>query len=214
MMKSKHLTPSPKYLTKMRVTMVLLALAIILSGALLGFLLSFTPDIGRDGAVLTFKVTAVLNIIWLVPALLLSGPYYRSLAYEIENDEVIVRAGIVTKSVKHVPYRTVTNITIRRGILDRWLFGLGTLIIQTAGMSGSTGAEEVLIGLDDVQNVYDLVVEELRRFRGSMAPTAAEEILDGTSQEAAGYNQAWTGGMLDDILVELRTIRKTLESQS
>jgi hypothetical protein len=37
--------------------------------------------------------------------------------------------------------RTVTTISVKRDILDRWLFNLGTLEIQTAGMSGQTGAE-------------------------------------------------------------------------
>jgi membrane protein YdbS with pleckstrin-like domain len=108
-----------------------------------------------------------------------------------------VRAGIVTHSIKHVPYRTVTNLTVKRDPLDRWLFGLGTLNIQTAGMSGQTGAEESLVGLSQVQEVYELVAAELRRFRGSMAPTAAE-----TEAEP---------DVLHGILVEVQSIRRRLE---
>jgi uncharacterized membrane protein YdbT with pleckstrin-like domain len=118
-------------------------------------------------------------------------------------DEVIVRAGIVTTSVKHVPYRTVTNITVRRGLMDRWLFGLGTLNIQTAGMSGTTGAEESLVGLPDVQAVYDIVVTELRRFRGSQAPTAADDDVPAPA--------AMADGQLTQLLVEVRAIRQILE---
>jgi uncharacterized membrane protein YdbT with pleckstrin-like domain len=113
---------------------------------------------------------------------------------------VIVRVGIITQSVKHVPYRTVTNITLSRDILDRWFFGLGSLHIQTAGMSGKSGAEEKLVGLPNVQEVYELVVTELRRFRGGMAPTAAE----------VEPGLAASGETLTAILEEVRAIRENL----
>ncbi len=132
--------------------------------------------------------------------MLFSIPYFRSLHYEVQEDEVIVQVGVITHSVKHVPYRTVTNITVSRDILDRWLFNLGTLTIQTAGMSGQTGAEEKLVGLEDVQEVYELVVTALRRYRGAMAPTGAEEEAEMRPTE--------TGGAL---LQEVRAIRELLE---
>ncbi len=126
----------------------------------------------------------------------------RSLSYEIQDDEVVVRVGIITQAVKHVPYRTVTNLTIKRGLLDRWLFDIGTLNIQTAGMSGTTGAEESLVGLPNVQEVYEIVATELRRFRGGMAPTAAEvESEPGTAPTHE----------LGAILAEVRAIRQALE---
>ena len=129
--------------------------------------------------------------------MILTGPYYRSLRYEVRGDEVIVHVGIWTKSVKHVPYRTVTNITIKRDILDRWIFGIGSLNIQTAGMSGQKGAEEKLVGLPNIQEVYDMVATELRGFRGGMSPTAADTEPAGDSAE-----------LLSAILTEVRAIRE------
>jgi putative membrane protein len=144
----------------------------------------------------------------IIITLLLSGPYYRSLKYEILEDEVIVRAGIITKSVKHVPYRTVTNLTIKRGILDR-LFGLGTLNIQTAGMSANTNtAEESLVGLINVQEVYELVAAELRRFRGGMSPTQAD-----TDPMDAQVPAAVNTGSLEAVVSELQAIRQLLEKK-
>ncbi len=132
-------------------------------------------------------------------------PYYNSLRYEIHDDEVIVHVGVITKSVKHVPYRTVTNIVINRGILDR-LFGLGTLNIQTAGMSGQTGAEEALVGLPNVQEVYDLVAVELRRFRAGMSPTGAD------MDPAQPFTTSSPAGEMAAILAEVKAIRSTLEA--
>ncbi|MGB3714315.1 MAG: PH domain-containing protein [Candidatus Promineifilaceae bacterium] len=208
MNETNYLQPSPRYLTKSIVTILLTAVISLAGAALLSWALSFAPDFGQHGARVLFTVCAIITAVFLLPALILVAPYYRSLKYEIWQDEVIVRAGIITSSVKHVPFRTVTNITIKRGLLDRWFFDLGTLNIQTAGMSGTSGAEESLVGLDDVNGVYDLVVSELHRFRGSMAPTAAGE------QPARPQTQPVSSGYaptLNQILVELQTIRRTVE---
>jgi membrane protein YdbS with pleckstrin-like domain len=198
-MNGKFFEPSSRYLAKFRLQISIVLLMIYLLFAPLAF--AFGGD-DSDGDLWYLAISGgVILLSWLV-SMILAGPYYRSLRYEVLADEVIVRAGIITKSVKHVPYRTVTNITVRRGLLDRW-FGLGTLNIQTAGMSGNTGAEESLVGLPDVQEVYDIVVTELRRFRGSQAPTAADDDLPTPDYTASGE--------LNQILVELRAIRHALE---
>ena len=197
--------PSPKYLTKLRLTMTIVAILVLAFGVLLGWLISLDEKAGAESFKITLIVTAALDLIWWIPGLLLSGPYYQSLSYEIQDDEVIVRAGIITQAVKHVPYRTVTNLTIKRGILDRWLFDLGTLNIQTAGMSGNTGAEESLAGLSDYDAVYNLVATELRRFRGAMAPTAA-------GQEDAPISLK--PDALNAIISEVRAIRQAVEKNA
>jgi membrane protein YdbS with pleckstrin-like domain len=202
-MQTKTFKPNPKYLTKLRLNITILALLILAGGLLLGWLMSLDKSIGAGGFRIVVIITAILDAVWWVPAMLVTGPYYRSLSYEVQDDEVIVRAGIWTKSVKHVPYRTVTNLTVKRDILDRWLFGLGTLNIQTAGMSGQTGAEERLVGLPNVQEVYEIVVTELRRFRGGMAPTAAG---------VEGELTVASADTLDAILAEVRAIRQALEA--
>ena len=199
-MNEKVFEPSSRYLAKIRLQTSIILLLIYLGCAPLA--LAFGAN-NPDGDVWYLAISAgVILICWLV-GMALTGPYYRSLRYEVMADEVIVRAGIVTKSVKHVPYRTVTNITVRRGLMDRWLFSLGTLNIQTAGMSGTTGAEESLVGLPDVQTVYDIVVTELRRFRGSQAPTAADDDVTAPA--------AMADGQLTQLLVEVRAIRQILE---
>jgi len=123
-------------------------------------------------------------------------PYFRSLRYEIHEEQVIMQVGVITRSVKYVPFRTVTNMTIKRDPLDR-LFGLGSLEIQTAGISGTNQAEQHLVGLEDPQVVYDLARRALQRFRGAMAPTAAD--IDDEN-------------LLRSILEEVRAIRESLHT--
>jgi uncharacterized membrane protein YdbT with pleckstrin-like domain len=202
-MKAQSITPDRKYLFKMRLIATVVALAILAGGVLLGTILALTGEIRLGGAIALALITVVLNGLWWLIALILSGPYYHSLRYEVQDDEVVVNVGIWTKSVKHVPYRTVTNIQVKRDVVDRWL-GVGTLNIQTAGMSGQTGAEERLVGLSDVQGVYESVVRELRRFRGGMAPTQAGVEVEPTAAPMAG---------LGEILAEVRAIRRALEER-
>ena len=202
-MKAQSIAPDPKYLFRMRLIATVVALAILAGGVLLGTILALAGEIRLGGAIALVMITVVFNGLWWLIALILSGPYYRSLRYEVQDDEVVVHVGIWTKSVKHVPYRTVTNLQVKRDIVDRWL-GIGTLNIQTAGMSGQTGAEERLVGLSDVQGVYESVVRELRRFRGGMAPTQADVEVEPTAGPQGG---------LGEILAEVRAIRRALEER-
>jgi uncharacterized membrane protein YdbT with pleckstrin-like domain len=177
----------------------LVALGIAVGSVAIAWLIGLDegPRVGRNIAAVLLSINAA----WWLVGMMLAGPYYRSLRYEIQDDEVIVHVGIWTKSVKHVPYRTVTNITTRRDIFDRWFFNIGTLNIQTAGMSGAKGAEESLLGLPNVQDVYEIVVGELRRFRGGMSPTTTE-----VDHGPAGDDSR----VLNAILSELRSIRQSL----
>jgi uncharacterized membrane protein YdbT with pleckstrin-like domain len=201
-MTARTINPSPKYLTRMRLVATIIALAILTGGLVLATILAAGRDVGAASALFVLFIITFLDGAWWLVAMFLMGPYYRSLRYEIQDDEVVVHAGIWTKSVKHVPYRTVTNLTVKRDVLDRWL-SLGTLNIQTAGMSGQTGAEEHLVGLENVQEVYDAVATELRRFRGGMAPTQAE-VEEGIVPAQPDA--------LNELLVEVRAIRRSLES--
>lgn len=198
-MNARTFKPNNRYLIKLLVSFTLLAFLILLAGLLFAGLIG--SDKPRSGLVIFMIVLGLDGLFWLV-AMLLATPYFRSLEYEIQDDEVIVRVGILTHSVKHVPYRTVTNLTVKRDILDRWIFNLGSLNIQTAGMSGQTGAEEQLVGLENVQEVYEMVVTELRRFRGGMTPTAAE---------AEGETLAASPESSQALLEEVQAIRKLLE---
>ena len=202
-MNERRFVPNSRYRTKLYWSTTLIALSIVAFGALLGWLLSLDRSIGARGGWITFVVMAGIALLCWAPGMLLSGPYYRSLRYEICEDEVIVHAGILTRSVKHVPYRTVTNLTVRRGVLDRWL-GLGSLDIQTAGISGTNKAEQSLVGVENADEVYALVAAELHRFRGAMAPTAAGE--EGETQQTLSANKTLTA-----LLSEVRAIRQVLE---
>jgi membrane protein YdbS with pleckstrin-like domain len=155
-------------------------------------------------------------------------PYFRSISYELSEDEVVVRKGIVTKVVKTVPYRTITNTVVKRDLFDRWIFGLGSVLIQTAGMSGTTGYEENLVGLTDWDAAHEQIVTRLRRFRAhAMSPTQTgpEGMRLGAAPGASGTPGRESGAVAGtplpvgaaelaaQILAELRGIRESLEKR-
>jgi len=198
-MAQRNLIPNSRYQIKLLVVNTVIAFLILVGTGVLAALIGLDDP---SAALTIFLIFTGFDALYWLVAIAITLPYYRSLRYEIREDEVIVHVGIFTHSVKHVPYRTVTNITISRDIFDRWFFNLGTLQIQTAGMSGQSGAEEKLVGLENVQEIYELVGTELRRFRGGMSPTTAEEeLLSDQSKSTASA-----------MLEELRAIRRLLES--
>ncbi|MGD8902013.1 MAG: PH domain-containing protein [Anaerolineae bacterium] len=202
-MKVRTIKPDLKYLFRMRLIFTIVALAIVAGGVIFGVFLGVVGELRPGGVLVLVLVDAALAGLWWLVTMILSGPYYRSLRYEVQDDEVVVNVGIWTKSVKHVPYRTVTNMQVKRDVVDR-LLGIGTLNIQTAGMSGQKGAEERLVGLSDVQQVYERVADELRRFRGGMAPTQA----DVEAEPGVALPEG-----LGALLKEVRAIRKSLEER-
>jgi len=196
-METQTFKPSPRYRAKLLLVTTVIAVIIMVAGLLIS--VAIGEDEGQQAAMGAILLFLLLDLAWYLPTLLLVRAYFRSLVYEIQDDEVIVHVGIWTKSVKHVPFRTVTNLKVNRDIFDRWFFDLGSLNVQTAGMSGQTGAEESLLGLPNVQEIYELVRSRLRLYRGAMGPTAAgEEGEPGIDTLAA-------------ILTEVKAIRGAVE---
>lgn len=202
-MESWILKPEKAYQTKIYIWVIISAILMLAMCVPMGWAIGADVN-GATGVLVGILIAIGANLLWILPLWIWVGPYRRSLQYEIEDDEVIVRGGVLTKTVKHVPYRTVTNIEITRGLIDRAL-GIGSLKIQTAGMSGSTGAEEHLAGVANVDEVYERVVTNLRKFRAAMAPDQASLMPAGNTAAPD------TDRLLGEILDELKTIRAKLD---
>jgi membrane protein YdbS with pleckstrin-like domain len=155
----------------------------------------------RPGVIFFIIFGAASAVTWILAAALIP-PYFRSISYELTGREIIVRKGILTKVVQTVPYRTITNIVEARDIIDRYWVNLGSIRIQTAGMSGTAGYEASLNGLEAWETVNAMVQDRLRAFRGAMSADAADV------EPRAGTD------VLADMLEELRAIRSAVERKS
>ncbi len=157
--------------------------------------------------------TWVLNLVWLAPALVLTPFYFRSIEYSVKAEsgetmpEIYVKKGIFTVTRKHVPFRTITNISSRAGPFDR-LLGIGSVHIETAGYSGSsqTGPEEKLEGIVFYEEVRDFILNELRKFK---APYVIGTEVIHPEEEPVPRGP----GLDDEMLITLREIRDLLRKQ-
>lgn len=88
--------------------------------------------------------------------------YVKRLLYQVETTELVIKKGIITESISVIPFRTITNLVIRRGVFDR-LFGISTLIVETASRSGeSTKPEGKMIGIYDADEVIEEILSRVR----------------------------------------------------
>jgi uncharacterized membrane protein YdbT with pleckstrin-like domain len=157
--------------------------------------------------------TIVTNLAWLIPILIFIPAYFKSIEYSVKAEtgetmpEIYVKQGIITVTRKHVPFRTITNISSRVGIFDR-LFGIGSVHIETAGYSGShqAGPEVKLEGIVFYEEVRDFILNELRKFKAPYV--TGTEVVPRVEEPVPR-----TEGLDDEILITLREIRDLLKSQ-
>lgn len=160
-------------------------------------------------------VILYINLIWLIPVIILTFLYVNRIEYSViaESGEVMpeiyVKKGLFNVSRKHVPFRTITNISSRTGIFDR-LFRIGTVEIETAGIAShraGKGPEEKIEGIMFYEEVRDFILTELRKFRSPY--TTGTEVVRPHEETAPR-----TEGFDAEILSTLREIREILRNQS
>lgn len=191
------LKPDRDYLASLYIWTVVIFVLFILPWILLGLV----PELGWRYVLLFL----VVNALWMLPTFVLLPFYFRSIMYELKDDEIVVYKGIITRSVKVVPYRTVTNLHLTRGPIDR-ILGIGTLRVETAGYSGKAAAEARLVGLRDYDFVHTLVREQLRRYRAISGATTTE----GAPPAAVDLGRE---AVLAQVLEEVREIKEILKKR-
>ena len=154
-----------------------------------------------------------INLIWFLPALIAIPPYIRSIEYSVKAEsgdvmpEIYSKRGIITITRKHVPFRTITNISSRAGPFDR-LFKIGSVHIETAGYSGANqkGPEEKISGIVFYEEVRDFILKELRKFKEPYV--IGTEVVHPTEETVPRME-----GLDDEILITLREIRDILKNR-
>ncbi len=157
---------------------------------------------------------AISLVFWLLPGMIGIHFYIRNIEYSVISKsgmvmpEIYVKKGLVNITRKHVPFRTITNISSRSGPVDR-LFGIGTVEIQTAGFSGGAGGqggpEEKLEGITFFEEVRDFILQELRKFRDPYV--VGTEVVQPREDPVPRMSDS----LDDEMLITLREIRSVLE---
>ena len=211
-MKSENEKFYPEFIFGLKLVLTyitIIALVTIGIGLLIGFIgytSQFDNDVGfinwwnNDGIYIA-QIYFFIMFVSVVIALLVSIYYTMSIEYQITNSEVIVKKGILNKTVKHIPFRTITNVSSRYGPYDR-IFKLGTCEIETAGKSGQqTGPEAKIEGIKNFLMIRDEILKEIRKFKGQYATTTELDIQEKPVLEE---------NFLKAILTELKEIKDVL----
>jgi len=160
----------------------------------------------------------IIDMAWLVPVTVFIPIYLNSFEYSVRTEtgeslpEVYVKKGIITVTRKHVPFRSITNVSTRTGPFDR-LFRIGSIEIETAGYSGpyQEGPEEKIAGIAFYEELRDYILNELRKFRepyvlGTEIPPVHDEGVRG--EEPEGEESALLREMREvkSVLIEIREL--------
>jgi membrane protein YdbS with pleckstrin-like domain len=216
----KTFRPSKAYMYKLLIQsaliFILLWLMVILSFVGTATLIATDPtsssatQIMNDYFLPVNLWTVITNLFWFVPAIVAIPPYIRSIEYSVKAEsgetmpEIFSKKGIITITRKHVPFRTITNISSRAGPFDR-LFKIGSVHIETAGYSGPSqkGPEEKISGIVFYEEVRDFILKELRKFKEPYV--TGTEIVYPTEEPIPKME-----GLDDEMLTTLREIRDIL----
>ncbi len=177
-------------------TNYLLLMALILVVIL--FPLLYYGEISQGVFNLALAVIAVSILLFYIWARL----YYDSMWYELHDDEMRWKRGVIFRRTGIVPYNRVTNIDVKQGPVMRPL-SISTVSIQTAGYSGKGVPEISIEGI-----VY---AEELRELLRTMVRVCSGG--DGTGSGRTIPPAAMKPADLQQVLDELRNIRALLEEK-
>jgi membrane protein YdbS with pleckstrin-like domain len=210
-----------KLLLKNAIVFVLIWLTVILSFVFVAAMTALDPvnpsamQIINDYFGEVNLWTIILNLCWFTPAVIIIPRYVQSIEYSVKADtgdtmpEIYSRRGIFTITRRHVPFRTITNISSQAGPFDR-LFKIGSVHIETAGYSGANqkGPEENLSGIVFYEEVRDFVLKELRKFKEPYV--TGTEVIPPTEKPV----QKMAGARDDEVLATLREIRDILRDKT
>lgn len=101
-------------------------------------------------------VAVVLLLWWFMYPLL----RWRTTMYQLTTRRMRLRFGIIARNGRDIPLSRVTDVSFRKGLLDR-LLGCGTLIVESAGEHGEIMLTEIP-HVEHVQSTLFQLVEEER----------------------------------------------------
>lgn len=133
---------------------------------------------------------------------------YRTLRYRFDEEGIHMRVGILFRKEVNLTYTRIQDIHLSSGVIQRYL-GLADIQIQTA--SGASGAELVIEGFREFEEIRDFLYSRMRGARAQrQARGRAEE--DGAAP-ASTDGESEVVSLLMNIRDELRQTRELLEEQ-
>lgn len=144
----------PRQLTLLRIR------AAIAAAVLLALVVFADSNLLRETPVPFGLATGAAALLLGAWAILMPRRRYRSWGYEVAEDELHIRHGLWTRTRTAVPFGRVQHIDVTQGPLER-RFGLGTLVLHTAGTrSGAVGLPGLLF--EEAGQIRDHIRSKIR----------------------------------------------------
>ncbi len=154
--------------------------------------------LGGEDLKLPMGIILAVQLCIMIPILLWLSPYYKTLKYEIDVDEVRFAKGVFWRKRVSVPFPKITNIDISQGPLER-KFGVGRVKIQTAGFGGGSSPELLILGLSNYVEIKEMIMERVSNNEKNISEFS-EPLSENISNEA----------VMQKLLEEVTEIRKML----
>lgn len=123
---------------------------------------------------------------------------YITLRYRFDKEGVSVSHGLLWRRETYLTYARIQDIHVSRNIFERWL-GLGAVQIQTA--SGSSSAEESIVGVREFHEIRNFLYARMRGHKLK------------AHEESASIQSGSPDELLKGIRDELRAIRERVEAR-
>jgi uncharacterized membrane protein YdbT with pleckstrin-like domain len=149
------LTLHPHWKTVLRPALILAAVAVVASVALILIPAGSYSAAARGGVAL---VAVIVAVIWtLVPLL-----RWRTTTYQLTTRRLRLRYGILSRTGRDFPLLRISDVSFSHGIIDR-LLGCGKLVVESASEHGQLVLTEIP-HVEKVQaTLFQLVEDEQAR---------------------------------------------------
>jgi putative membrane protein len=134
-----------------------------------------------EPALLTYyAITAAMTVVGFPFVILPLYFKYHTLRYRFDDKGIAMTYGILFRHEIYLTYRRIQDIHVTRDVIQRWL-GLASVAVQTA--SGSSGAEMIIEGVREPEQLRDFLYRRMRGGHddhpGAVAPHEGgdEEVL-------------------------------------
>ena len=153
--------PHKKYWKAQILILTTISALTLISAGVLHFIINYLSSDPESPMVL-WAVCCGANLLMWVISYPIIHLWTKNLTYIVRDDRITILSGILTKKEQNIPYRSITDFVLKRGLFDRYL-GIGTIQIQTAGQSQTaTGYEGCLSGLLDYDGIHGNLRDKLK----------------------------------------------------
>jgi len=146
---AKLLSPGEHIIVSTRThwkVMIWPVIALIVTCAVAGFLISVLPDgSAHTPLLIAVLVVAFAVVVWFTIRRLI---LWLSATYTLTNRRLINRSGVFVRKGRDIPLQRINQVSYERGVVDR-LLGCGTLVIADASEEGNS----VLLDVPDVEQL-------------------------------------------------------------